>query len=52
LEQHLLDEVSLFFSHYKKLEKTVSVVKGWKNSKAAKKAIERAINLFQDKNKK
>jgi len=45
----LLDEIAMFFEHYKKLQGISSKVLGWKGKKAAKKAIERAVKLYSKK---
>jgi inorganic pyrophosphatase len=53
LPQILLDQISHFFAHYKDLEpnKWVKIV-GWRNADAAKAAVESAIALYNEKNKR
>ncbi len=52
-DKNLLDEISLFFKEYKRLENGKElVIKGWKNAATAKKEILNAVKLFEKKSKK
>ena len=50
LQDHILDEISEFFSTYKNLEpkKTVEI-EGWGGTREAKEAIERSMELYEEK---
>ncbi|MBE6493669.1 MAG: inorganic diphosphatase [Methanosphaera stadtmanae] len=49
LPEHYLKEIEHFFSQYKALENKVVEVKGWEDSKAAKEAVLRSLELYKEK---
>ncbi|MCD6434119.1 MAG: inorganic diphosphatase [Candidatus Diapherotrites archaeon] len=49
VDKALLKEIELFFKHYKELQGIKTEVIGWRNSKAAKKAIKRAVKLYNER---
>ena len=54
LEPHLKEEIELFFSDYKKLEKEkykLVKIEGWKEQEEAKEIINEAVKKYADKNK-
>lgn len=48
LNEHLKEEIKVFFEDYKKLEKDKFVkIKGWENTDKAKEIIEKAIKKYE-----
>ena len=52
LEPHLLDEIKHFFTVYKDLQMKKVEVGEWSDHKAAESAVEKSIELYQNKYKK